>query len=133
MGPEKRITESIRARLRTRPRTWFVKIAAGAFQVAGLPDLIGCTDGRFFALEVKVPGGRATALQSRVLELIRAAGGIAEVVTSADEAEAALAVWQCDDCRAAHPDLAPESWQFVNKSGECPRCAARTAATEDNQ
>lgn len=41
--------------------------------------------------------------------------------------------WQCDDCRAAHPDLAPESWQFVNKSGECPRCLARTAATEDDQ
>lgn len=42
-------------------------------------------------------------------------------------------VWQCDDCRAAHPDLAPESWQFVNKSGECPRCVARTAAAEDDQ
>jgi hypothetical protein len=26
--------------------------------------------------------------------------------------------WRCDDCRAAHPDLVPESWQFVNKSGE---------------
>lgn len=34
-------------------------------------------------------------------------------------------VWTCDDCQAAHPDLSPACWQFVNKSGVCPRCTAR--------
>ena len=33
--------------------------------------------------------------------------------------------WTCDDCQAAHPDLSPACWQFVNKSGVCPRCTAR--------
>lgn len=89
-GPEKRITDAILARLRSRPNTWRVKIGAGPWQIAGLPDIIGCADGRFFALEVKQPGRKPTPLQAATLAAIRRANGIAECVTSVDEVEFVL-------------------------------------------
>ncbi len=89
-GPEKRITDCILAYLRSRPSTWRFKVGAGPFQVAGLPDIIGVCEGKFFSLEVKQPGRKATPLQSATLEAIRRAGGIAEVVTSVAEARYAL-------------------------------------------
>lgn len=84
-GPEKRITDSILAYLRARPRTWRFKVGAGPFQVAGLPDIIGVASGQFFAFEVKVPGKHATPLQAATLAAIKRAGGIAETVTSVDQ------------------------------------------------
>lgn len=40
-------------------------------------------------------------------------------------------VRECSRCRELQPDLAPECWQFVNETGECPRCLARIAASEE--
>lgn len=57
-----------------------------AGKVAGTPDLIGSVDGRFLALEVKLPGRRPTPEQRARLQEIRDHGGIAEVVHSVDEA-----------------------------------------------
>ena len=84
-GPEKRIPDCILAYLRSRPSTWRFKVGAGPWQIAGLPDIIGVTDGRFFAFEVKIPGKTATPLQGATLAAIRRAGGIAETVTSLDQ------------------------------------------------
>ena len=89
-GPETRIVRAIIASVSRRPRSWLVKIHGGPFQAAGIPDIIGCIDGRFVALEVKVPGARATKLQELTLSRIAAAGGIAAVVTSVAEAESAV-------------------------------------------
>lgn len=52
---------------------------------AGLPDIIGCYNGRFVAFEVKRPGGRLTKLQELWLRRIRTAGGVAEVVYSREQ------------------------------------------------
>ena len=57
----------------------------------GSADLIGCLDGRFVALEVKSPTGRATWEQRLWLDLVRRHGGFAAVVRSVDEARAAIA------------------------------------------
>lgn len=57
----------------------------------GSADLIGCLDGRFVALEVKTPTGRATPEQRLWLDLVRRHGGFAAVVRSVDEARAAIA------------------------------------------
>lgn len=38
-------------------------------------------------------------------------------------------VWECSQCRFLRPYAPPEAWQFVNKSGVCPRCIARDMAT----
>ena len=62
---------------------------------AGLPngssDLLGWTTGadgiaRFTSLEVKTATGRPTAEQKHWLETVRAAGGIADVIRSPDDA-----------------------------------------------
>lgn len=57
----------------------------------GKPDLIGMlVDGRFFAIEVKRPGGKATAEQTLVLNTIRQKNGIAGIAQSAEEALAII-------------------------------------------
>jgi penicillin-binding protein-related factor A (putative recombinase) len=87
---EATITKQIVRILRARPNLWFVKTHGGAMQSAGLPDIIGCYRGKFFAFEVKRPGNKATMLQDIVLQQIMKAGGIAQVVYSAREAVLAL-------------------------------------------
>lgn len=66
------------------------------FQRRGRPDIEGCLAGRFFALEVKLPGrtrGTLTSLQKRALREIRHAGGNAGVVESVEIAESLLRIW----------------------------------------
>jgi len=59
-----------------------VKIHGGPYQVAGLPDIVGCYQGRFFGLEVKLPGKehKLTAKQNLTLRRIKEAGGISGMV-----------------------------------------------------
>ena len=47
---------------------------------AGIPDIIACHRGRFIAIECKAGDNQPTALQSRELEAITNAGGLAFVV-----------------------------------------------------
>ena len=68
------------------PRSFWIKIWSGPFQVAGFPDLLGCVKGRFYALEVKTSKGKPSELQIRVMKRIKLAGGITGVVRSVDEA-----------------------------------------------
>lgn len=42
----------------------------------GIPDLIGCYDGKFFAIELKVKKNKPTPLQAQRLLMIENAGGI---------------------------------------------------------
>lgn len=57
----------------------------------GSSDLIGWTDdGRFLAVEVKFGRGRPTDQQSKFVEAVNRAGGVAGVVWSVDEALALL-------------------------------------------
>lgn len=69
------------------------KVHGSEFMMAGLPDLICCARGRFIGLETKNPESRdnVSARQGYVHTLIRRAGGVAEVVTSVDEALALVA------------------------------------------
>ena len=83
--PESRIVDAIMADLRGAG-AWCFKVHGGMYQAAGVPDIIGCLAGRFFAVEVKVPGGKATKLQELTLQRIRSAGGRAGVATSVAEA-----------------------------------------------
>lgn len=57
-------------------------------QHKGIPDICGVYRGRFFGLEVKLPGRENTVTknQAEVLKRIDRAGGIAAVVTTRREA-----------------------------------------------
>lgn len=53
----------------------------------GLSDLIGCTSsGRFYAIEVKIPGEKPRENQEAFLGLIERLGGLCGVATSPEEA-----------------------------------------------
>ena len=52
---------------------------------AGIPDLLGCINGRFIGIEVKGPGGKASPLQVANILMIEAAGGIGLIAYSVAE------------------------------------------------
>lgn len=53
----------------------------------GLSDLVGCTsNGRFFAIEVKLPGEEPRDDQEKFLEAMRKSGAIAGCAHSVEEA-----------------------------------------------
>lgn len=87
---EKDIVTAILRHLKTRSRCFAWKTHGGMYGTAGIPDIIACVDGRFYAFEVKQPGGRLTRLQEATLGKIQAAGGVAVKVTSVEEVKAAL-------------------------------------------
>lgn len=95
MPLETSITKSIVQSARSHG-WWTFKIAGGAFQRAGVPDLLCVKNGRAVFLEVKQPGKKPTPLQQQVMREIREQGGaVAEVVTSRDEAQKVLnAAWE---------------------------------------
>lgn len=62
----------------------------GMYGTAGIPDVIACIGGRFFAFEVKTATGKTTALQESVLRKIQKCGGQAVVVRSVEEVKAVL-------------------------------------------
>lgn len=68
------------------------KVHGSEHMMAGLPDIIVCAMGRFIGLETKMPEKRSNTSprQDYVHGLIRESGGIAAVVTSSEEALAAV-------------------------------------------
>lgn len=72
---------------------WWTKIHGGAFQQAGIPDLLVVLAGRAYFFEVKSPGGRwkVTRLQAATMTAIHGAWAVAKVVESAEEVADALA------------------------------------------
>lgn len=85
--PESRLSRRIMDALRAEGAFVF-KIWGSEHMMIGLPDLIGCYGGKFFGFEVKMPDKRknTTLKQDYVMDLIRRAGGISQVVCSAEEA-----------------------------------------------
>jgi hypothetical protein len=86
--PESRLQRGIRKGLKREVGGWWRKIHGGPFQAAGIPDLLGCVQGRFFAFEVKHPdqNSETSELQKKNIREIRCNGGTAEVVESLEEA-----------------------------------------------
>ena len=72
--PEAKVKMAVRKLLDTMGIYHFMPPANG-FGRAGIPDIIGCMDGHFIAIECKAGKGTTTALQDRELNLILNAGG----------------------------------------------------------
>lgn len=87
--PETRLVARIRKRLKKEyPGSWFVKFHGGIFSAVGVPDLLGCVNGRFMAFEVKCPDKLHTlsAIQAAVIDKLQRAGACAACITSPEEA-----------------------------------------------
>ena len=66
----------------TYPESFSWKEAAGPYSRQGIPDVSFVKDGRYYGFEVKRPFiGVLSKIQEQTIKRIRAAGGIAEVVT----------------------------------------------------
>ena len=78
----------IRKALESKYGGWWFKVWGGPFQVAGIPDLVGCVEGKFFAFEVKRPLGKGpTAIQAETMrQIIEKGGGVAMEVRTPQEA-----------------------------------------------
>jgi hypothetical protein len=87
MTPEGRVKKKLRDIMDDNNVYYFMP-ATGGYGRSGVPDIVGCVSGKFFAIECKAPGGHVTALQQREIENIIASGGVAFIYDgsiSADE------------------------------------------------
>jgi Holliday junction resolvase len=87
---ESRVVKKIMTALNERGGFWF-KSHGFAFQLIGLPDIIGCYRGRFVAFEVKRSADEElTPRQAYCISRIRKAGGVALRIHSVEMAIAIL-------------------------------------------
>ena len=87
--PENKLQSKIKKRLENEfLGSLWIKVHGGPYQQAGIPDLLGCVEGTFIGLEVKLPGKEhtTTKLQKHMLNMISRAGGIAAVVSDPEDA-----------------------------------------------
>ena len=83
--PETLISNHVLPRLRAEGG-WWVKVHGGLFQEAGIPDIIGCWNGKFVAIELKTPQGEPSELQKYTLNKLDSVGAIVGIATSVSEA-----------------------------------------------
>lgn len=79
MTPESKVKDKAKKILESIGAYYFMP-ATGGYGRSGIPDIVGCLNGIFFAIECKANGGRPTALQLREIDRINVAGGFAIVV-----------------------------------------------------
>ncbi len=88
--PEGRVKDKVDKLLR-QYHAYFEKPVTNGYGKNSL-DYIGCSRGRFFAVETKAPGKQPTPLQGFVAERMRMAGGTTFVVIG-DEGLEDLEAW----------------------------------------
>jgi Holliday junction resolvase len=74
MTPEKAVKNRVKKLLDELRIYYFMPVSNG-MGVMGVPDIIGCFNGLFVAIECKAGRGKLTALQERAIEKIKEAGG----------------------------------------------------------
>lgn len=87
---EKEIVVKILRYLKTVPKCFAWKEHGGMYGTAGIPDIIACIGGKFYAFEVKTPEGKTTKLQDATIRKILACGGTVLVVRTVDEVRAVV-------------------------------------------
>lgn len=87
---ERDLQKKILAFLRTLyPDLWAYKVCGSPFARRGVPDIVGCFRGLFFAIEVKNPdGGKLTPSQEVEIEAIEKSGGLTVIAESVEDAKA---------------------------------------------
>lgn len=76
---ENNLVRGIMTYLKQRPDTYAFKTHGSAI-TSGLPDIIACVDGKFYAFEVKTPQGRVTKLQKATMAQMQKANASTYVV-----------------------------------------------------
>jgi Holliday junction resolvase len=79
MTPEKRVKTQVVQQLKEIGAYYFYPVTGG-YGSSGVPDIVGCFRGFFFAIECKAGKGTTTALQDMNIHKIKLAGGKVWVV-----------------------------------------------------
>jgi len=79
MTPEAKVKRRVTEQLKFLGAYYFYPVTGG-YGRSGVPDIVGCYRGNFFAFECKSGKNKPTALQDKNLTDINVAGGIACVV-----------------------------------------------------
>jgi len=92
--PEKKVKDAVRKILAKYGVYHFLPPGMGLGR-SGIPDIIGCKNGKFIAIECKAGKGKTTALQERELLAIANAGGFTFVAREdcLEELEQELYKW----------------------------------------
>jgi Holliday junction resolvase len=98
--PEGKVKAKVRALLKKHGVYHFMP-ATGGYGRSGVPDIIGCYNGCFFAIECKAGSNKPTALQLRELDNIAKAGGDIFIIneTNVDQLESFL-ITKCGESGA---------------------------------
>jgi Holliday junction resolvase len=88
--PEKKVKKTITDELKAHGVYYFFP-ATGGYGTSGVPDIVGCYRGMFFAIECKAGDNQPTALQENQLRRIKTAGGVSCVMREANAA--GVMVW----------------------------------------
>lgn len=86
MTPEAKVKKKVTEILKTHGAYYFYPVTGG-YGASGVPDIIGCVNGRFFGIECKAGRGTTTALQEKNLQQIRDTGGEALVINEQNISE----------------------------------------------
>lgn len=79
MTPEAKVKKKVVDVLKKNGAYYFFP-ATGGYGRSGVPDIVGCYRGVFFAIECKAGANKPTALQEAEMRKIREASGITLVV-----------------------------------------------------
>ena len=84
--PEAKVKAKVTEQLRAIGAYYFFPMTGG-YGKGGVPDIIGCYEGKFFGIECKAKKNKPTALQEKNLKDIKDTGGIALVINEANAHE----------------------------------------------
>lgn len=77
--PEVKVKRKVVAQLKTLGAYYFYPVTGG-YGGSGVPDIVGCYKGKFFAIECKAGKNKPTPLQQKNIDTIAAQGGAVQVV-----------------------------------------------------
>ena len=79
MTPEAKVKKVVVAQLKALGAYYFYPVTGG-YGASGVPDVVGCYQGKFFAIECKAGSNKPTPLQQRNIDSIAAQGGMVKVI-----------------------------------------------------
>ena len=81
LTPEKKVKNAVVKQLKLfGDSVYYFFPVTGGFGRSGMPDIVGCFNGKFWAIECKAGKNTTTALQDRELNAVRNARGEAWVI-----------------------------------------------------
>jgi Holliday junction resolvase len=91
--PEAKVKKAVVEQLKALGAYYFYPVTGG-YGHSGVPDIVGCYRGYFFAIECKAGKNKPTALQMKNLDAIVKAGGAAWVVNEESAGSVSLFLMQ---------------------------------------